>query len=566
MCFSQRRHRGPKGTLANRVRVLTIWPCAVRDALGPPTMAPTTSGTGRKKSHERVASFEIIRRSKELWGSSISPSPSSSTPYPSQSSSFHLPSSIRSSISLASNPKSTPPIRWVIPPAYNSSTPLPTPPQRLSLFTSTVSSLTSTTECHIHWYVDTAPQGIAWTFPHFHLIWKSVGLNLTILSIDAQVSVMGSMLREAQEATQKITGGWLFPVLEELDVVLRCENPANLTFNTPEQRELHLRQIMHFIIRLSPSLKSLSLKTIGHTDLSFLGSLGKLPVLTKLSLIVPLDNRHLKSPESVKQFLHNHPKVRELCVRYARCCWDPDEDGFCVPGGTATSSRVSSSLTVTNTNRTMQTKHQSKSRSASVNFNMYGSTTNDSNSGAGTHWQHLIYTGVSLPTLHSLTLGVHLPLPSSLPTLTALSLLPSAHTLTTLVLKDRSLTLSEARSLLFLHRGNGRSGVGTFSYGGGGGAALHGCRNLRRLSMFARKLSPQLVDLVASACPVLSVWEIDVGAAVASDREEEGSSEGSKVKDDVVSLSFLCILHFFSPHILNFFNSPASARPSLHTL
>ena len=60
--------------------------------------------------------------------------------------------------------------------------------------------------------------------------------------------------------------------------------------------------------------------------------------------------------------------------------------------------------------------------------------------------------------------------------------------------------LSEARSLILLHRG-----VGVGELHGIGGGALHGCRNLRRLSTFARKLSPQLVDLVVSACPVLSV-------------------------------------------------------------
>jgi len=150
--------------------------------------------------------------------------------------------------------------------------------------------------------------------------------------------------------------------------------------------------------------------------------------------------------------------------------------------------------------------------------------------GSGAH--HAIYTNVSLPTLYTLHLGLHLPLPSSLPTLGALTLLPGSHTLTTLILKDRSLSLSEARSLLLLHRG-----VGVGKLHGIGGGALHGCRNLRRLSMFARKLSPQLVDLVASACPVLSVWEVDVGVAVGwdSDWQEEVEVKERQVKDDVVS-------------------------------
>ncbi len=343
--------------------------------------------------------------------------------------------------------------------------------------------------------------------------------------MDAQVSVMGSMLIEAQEVAEEITGGWVFPVLEVLEVVLRCEAPANLTVNGPEQQEQHLHHIMHFINRLS-SLKSLSLKTIGHTDLSFLGHLGKIPLLTKLSLIMPLDKKHLNQPEAVKRVLHHHPRVRELCVRYTRCCWDPDEDGFVVPGGgTGAGSRVSTSLKVKNPNSMSASQMQMKpprSRSASVNLNVCGApTTHESGSGA----HHLIYTNISLPTLYTLHLGLHLPLPSSLPTLSALTLLPNAHTLTTLILKDRSLSLSEARSLLLLHRG-----VGVGKLHGIGGGALHGCRNLRRLSMFARKLSPQLVDLVASACPVLSVWDVDVGVAVGWDSDWEEEREGSEVE------------------------------------
>jgi len=99
--------------------------------------------------------------------------------------------------------------------------------------------------------------------------------------MDAQVSVMAGMLKEAQEVAEKMTGGWVFPVLEVLEVVLRCEAPANLTLNGPEQQKQHLHHIMHFINRLS-SLNSLSLKSIGHTDLSFLGQLGKVPLQTKL--------------------------------------------------------------------------------------------------------------------------------------------------------------------------------------------------------------------------------------------------------------------------------------------
>lgn len=236
-------------------------------------------------------------------------------------------------------------------------------------------------------------------------------------------------------------------------------------------------------------LRVLTIRTIGHIDLSFLGLLGTFPRLRNLELCVPLDVKHFgatsgmsldknnggevqRGAEAVKRLIGNHRELRELSLRYSRCCWDPPRDGFCVDGHT-----------------------------------------------------HAILSGLALPCLQSLEVGLHLvPCPIMLRALSRLQ--PQAQlplsALSTLILKDRSLTLEETRVVL-------RPFAGSSSGSNGGG--------LRRLSMYAKKLSPQLVDLVAWSCPMLSVWEVDVQMAVKSEDGEE--------VDDVV-----CYTHTFIQCVL----------------
>jgi hypothetical protein len=82
--------------------------------------------------------------------------------------------------------------------------------------------------------------------------------------------------------------------------------------------------------------------------------------------------------------------------------------------------------------------------------------------------------------------------------------------LTSLTLKDRSLTLEEIRIVLRLFP----------SY------------QLKRLSLYPRLLSPQLIDLIAKTCPGLNTLSMDVEIAVGL---EMSDLPYTSYKDNVVS-------------------------------
>ncbi|KAF9530106.1 hypothetical protein CPB83DRAFT_200763 [Crepidotus variabilis] len=288
--------------------------------------------------------------------------------------------------------------------------------------------------------------------------------------MDVQLFVLGEILSGG-------TGGIrALPTLhlEELDLTVRNDskpkpNSSDAATNDPSKSTSTL--LPYFLTSLSLTLSSLSLKTIGHIELDFFRLFPTFPNLRAFSLHTPLDAAHLRDPASLREFLDNHPKVEKLGMRYAVCerCPKVAEDGFVV-------------------------------------------SERDEN-GRGTE-RHLVFTGVSMPALKSLELGLALPLPppsssSSLPssrlsTLSAISTLP--HTLTSLSLHDRSLSLFEAR-LVF--------------------RSFHGCARLKKLSFFAKKMTPQLVDLVSRCCPVLSTWNVDVGGFAGFEGDsEEGNGNG----------------------------------------
>ena len=282
-----------------------------------------------------------------------------------------------------------------------------------------------------------------------------------------------------------IGNGPLMPLLALIITLVNRLGGASPTFTTPIS-VLRGKGSGSTVVNLgnyngnNDGLRVLTIRTIGHMDLGFLGLLGFFPSLKKLELCMPLDVKHFgvasgsgldnngeevqRGAEAVRKLIGNHRELRELSLRYSRCCWDPPRDGFCVDGHT-----------------------------------------------------HTILSGLALPCLQSLEVGLHLaPCPIMLRALSRLQ--PQAQlplsALSTLILKDRSLTLEETRVVLRPFAGN--------SSGGG----------LRRLSMYAKKLSPQLVDVVAWSCPMLSVWEVDVQMAV--------KSEDGKEVDDVV-----CLFHIF---------------------
>lgn len=318
---------------------------------------------------------------------------------------------------------------------------LPSSEERLQMFHEAIRHLTRVEGYEINWYLDNN-KASAWKFSLFPEIWQSIGSNLRRLSIDIQVFKMGDVV---------MSSGSL-PNIEELVLTLRSEvhglgHPGDTT-------------IPYFLNKFSRTLRQLSIKTIGHQDLSSIFQtelLNKFSRLHKLSIIMPLDIQHLRDPMGFKQFLQNNPTIRDLCVRYLRCCRPCTDDGF---------------------------------------------TTFDG--------RHQLYSGVSLPNLKAMELGLHIPIPAghTSPMLNSIGRLGSD--LTSLTLKDRSLTLEEIRIVLRLFP----------SY------------QLKRLSLYPRLLSPQLIDLIAKTCPGLNSLSMDVEIAVGL---EMSDLPYTSYKDNVVS-------------------------------
>ncbi|KIM44335.1 hypothetical protein M413DRAFT_443337 [Hebeloma cylindrosporum] len=372
--------------LAERIRVLTLWPSAVRDAVNaiqpddadvPGTLErPTTPKPAAylQKSRERVEKLLGHRRTASR---------------------------------VRTPPKAA----------------FPSPEERSQMFHDAIRNLTRVEEYEINWYFDKGNKESAWKFSFFPEIWQSIGSNLRRLSIDVQVFKLGDIV---------MSSGSL-PKVEELLLTLRSEVRLGHSGDTT---------IPYFLNKFSRTLQHLSIKTIGHQELSTIFQpelLGRFPLLVKLSIIMPLDAHHLRDPLGFKQLLQNNPTIRDLCIRYSRCCRPCTDDGF----------------------KTYDGRHQ-------------------------------LYSGVSLPNLHALELGLHIPIPAdhTSPMLNYIGRLGSD--LTSLTLKDRSLTLEEIRIVLRLFP----------SY------------QLKRLSLFPRLLSPQLIDLIAKTCPDLNSLSMDVEMAV----------------------------------------------------
>lgn len=300
--------------------------------------------------------------------------------------------------------------------------------ERREMFLEAIRNLTRVEEMQIDWYFDKGVGGDAWTFCFFPDIWQHIGQNLRQLSIDIQVYKMNEAV--------KYSGS--LPNLESLTLILRCDKARGHPGDTI---------VPYFVNKLSPTLKQLSIKTIGHQELSLnFQLLGIFPQLTHLSISTPLDVQHLPDPSGFNQFLRNHPRLQSLCIRYTRCCTDCVHDGF----------------------------------------NTYDG-------------KHKLFRDVSLPAMHSLELGLHIPLSVGITDPLYNSIARLGTDLTSLTLKDRSLKLDEVRTVLRLFP----------SY------------RLKKLSLFAQLLTPQLIDLVAKVCPALTSLSLDVETIVKSEEPSE---------------------------------------------
>ena len=388
--------------------MLTLWPSAVRDAINvvePENVDPSES-LERPTTPKPVA---YLQKSREKVGKLLGHRKTTST-------------------------ARTPPKEV-----------LPSPEERLQMFHNTIRNLTHVEEYEINWYFDKGNKECAWTFSLFPVIWQSIGSNLRRLSIDIQVFKLGDVVKSCGSLAN----------IEELVLTLRSNAPLDHPCDTT---------IPYFLNKFARTLRQLSIKTTGHQNFSSIFQpelLDKFHLLTKLSIIMPLDAYHLRDPTGFRQLLQNNPTIRDLCIRYSYCCRSCPDDGFKMSDG-----------------------------------------------------RHQVYSGVSLPNLQALELGLHIPIPEkhTSPMLNYIGRLGSG--LTSLTLKDRSLALEEIRTVLRLFP----------SY------------QLKRLSLFPRLLSPQLIDLIAKTCPGLNSLSMDVETVVGLERSDLASTS---YKDNVVSGIYL---------------------------
>ena len=302
---------------------------------------------------------------------------------------------------------------------------------RIDMFLATLQSFTHLEEVNINWFFDKG--ALAWRFSLFPDIWRCMGGHcLRRLSIDTYLHKMSDIISSSGSLIN----------LKHLHLTLRSEaRHARTNDNvTP-----------YFINKLAPTLQSLSLKTIGHQDLSFLKLIERFPHLTKLSLAIPFDCHHLKDPSGLRQLLSN--QLRDLSLRHQFCCGNSPE---------------------------AQDAHRNK------------------------RGNYDIYNHISIPSLQSLEFGLNMPLSRDKTSVLMRSMGAFGQSITSLFLKDHSLTLDELKIVL----------------------ESFPSHRLKKLSLFARLLTPQLIDAVAQYCPILNSLTLDVQSIAKSEWQSDNDVVG----------------------------------------
>ncbi|KAF8804180.1 hypothetical protein BYT27DRAFT_7259617 [Phlegmacium glaucopus] len=414
-------------TLARRIRVLTVWPSAVREAL---------------QTEDHVAAHEALRRQGQ-------------TPPPTPPIQHHQPSGATSILQmgrfyvdkLLDRPKRNSTGNG----QSSSSTPSSPQDERLEMFQAALQSLTNLEEFNVNWFFDKGT--LAWKFSLFPDIWRCIsGHNLRRLSIDTYLHKMSDIVSSSGSLIH----------LRHLHLTLRREaHDAHTNDNV----------VPYFINKLAPILESLSLKTIGHQDVSFFKFLVVFPQLTKLSLAIPFDSHHLKDPSGLRQLLNKHSKLRDLSLRHQFCCGN-----------------------------TPQAKDAHRSHIGNYD----------------------LYDDISLPTLQSLEFGLNMPLSRENTSVLMRSMGTFGQTITSLSLKDHSLTLDELKIVL--------ESFPSF--------------RLKKLSLFARLLTPQLIDAIAQYCRILNSLTLDVQSVAKS--EWQTDNDVVRLIIDRCCCSYVKILLFVS--------------------
>ena len=386
-------YRNP--TLARRIRILMVWPSAVREALHTEDHITSPEAFMRRvQSPPPYASTSIFRRGRSYVDK------------------------------LLDRPKRN---------SVGSGSPSSSQNDQIGMFLATLQSFTRLEEVNINWFFDKG--ALAWKFSLFPDIWRCMaGHRLRRLSIDTYLHKMGDIVSSSGSLIN----------LKHLHLTLRYEAGHARTNDNV---------VPYFINKLAPTLQSLSLKTIGHQDLSFFKLIERFPCLTSLSLAIPFDCLHLNDPSGLHRLLGN--QLRDLSLRHQFCCGNSPQarDGH---------------------------------RNYLGNYD--------------------IYNHISLPLLQSLEFGLNMPLSREMTSVLMRSLGAFGQSITSLSLKDHSLTLDELKIVL----------------------ESFPSHRLKKLSLFARLLTPQLIDAIAQYCPILNSLTLDVQSVAKSEWQGD---------DDVVSMS-----------------------------
>ena len=136
-------------------------------------------------------------------------------------------------------------------------------------------------------------------------IWPLYGHNLRVIKLDMMLTNLCDMLGS-------VTG---LDRVQELSI--------NLTYWDLRESEAKdaFERLATFINRLSLTLQSLTLSSIGHFNFSWLYcSLSYFPHLTYLALLLPCDPHHVVDPTALHHFLRAHNTIEHLNFSPEYCC------------------------------------------------------------------------------------------------------------------------------------------------------------------------------------------------------------------------------------------------------
>ena len=170
---------------------------------------------------------------------------------------------------------------------------------------------------YIEEYVIEWKQGVEaerpFCLPLLLAIWPIYGHNLRIIKLDMMLTNLCEMLGS-------VTG---LNRVQELSINLTCNHGRFGYWGLGESEAKDaFERLAAFMNRLSPTLQSLTLSSIGHLNFSWLYcNLTYFPHLTYLALLLPCDPHHVIDPTALHHFLRAHHTIEHLNFSPQYCCY-----------------------------------------------------------------------------------------------------------------------------------------------------------------------------------------------------------------------------------------------------